>query len=165
MLLFIDMDTKNFQYQKIYPFFLVVVLIAVLFFSFGQKNQNIPSFEADSSLKIGNKNIFLDIADTTEEQARGLSGRSQLPNDRAMLFVFQEPYFPGIWMKDMQFPIDIFWLDSNFTILTVVRDAWPDSYPKVFFPTKKSSYVLETNSGFVDENNLHVGDIPEVHKK
>src|SRR6185436_8820153 len=42
-----------------------------------------------------------------EDRAMGLMFRPSLPSDRGMLFVFEQPDFHGIWMKNCKFPIDI----------------------------------------------------------
>ncbi len=51
--------------------------------------------------------IRFEIATTTAEQERGISDRSVIPNNYAMLFVFQSKDRYGFWMKDMLTPIDI----------------------------------------------------------
>src|SRR3989344_8940875 len=61
-------------------------------------------------IKIGQKTIFIEIADTQEKQKKGLSGRDNLPEDSGMLFVFKEEGHHQFWMKDMNFSIDIIWI-------------------------------------------------------
>jgi uncharacterized membrane protein (UPF0127 family) len=100
--------------------------------------------------------IDAEIADTPEAQAQGLSGRTSL--NGGMLFVFDRPDKYGIWMKDMNFPIDIIWLDENKKIVTIQENATPESYPsKTFFPSSSSLYVLELNSGTVRDEAISAG--------
>jgi len=61
-------------------------------------------------------------------------------------------------MKDMNFSIDMIWMDSNFAITYIASDVSPNTYPKSFTPTVDSSYVLETNAGYSQKNNLSVGE-------
>lgn len=91
------------------------------------------------------KNI--EIADTPELRALGLSGRDALPGGEGVLFVFDHPDLWGFWMKDMKFSIDIVWMDENFSIVHVERAVSPLTYPKIFYPTAKARYVLEVNAG------------------
>lgn len=112
----------------------------------------------DDSVKITLPNgsvVDAQIAATIEEQTRGLSGRTNL--EGGMLFVFERQESYGIWMKDMKFAIDIIWLDENREIVTIQENATPESYPKTFFPSRPSLYVLEVNSGTVSGENLSVG--------
>ncbi len=100
----------------------------------------------------------LDIADTTQERARGLGGRDDYPSNRAMLFVLDNEDYQGIWMKDMRFSIDIYWLDADKTIISSLKNISPDSYPQVFYPDKPSKYVLEVKTSDNSEFPLRVGD-------
>lgn len=99
--------------------------------------------------------VDAETASTTEQQTRGLSGRTNL--EGGMLFIFERQESYGIWMKDMNFTIDIIWLDENKEIVTIQENATPESYPKTFFPSRPSLYVLEVNSGTVSAENLAVG--------
>ncbi len=105
------------------------------------------------------------VASTVQERERGLSGTESLPEDSAMLFTFDKPDFYGIWMKDMKIPIDIFWLDENYKIIHIEENISPQTYPKVFLPPEKSTYVLETNAGFAEKNKLKEGKLLNFSKK
>lgn len=97
-------------------------------------------------------------ADNQAERAKGLSGRQKLKNDQAMLFVFNNSDFHGIWMKDMKFNIDIVWLDDNKKIVDIKRNISPSSFPETFYPKVKSQYVIELNAGITSNRNLTIGD-------
>lgn len=62
-----------------------------------------------------------------------------------MLFVFPEAGLHRFWMKDMNFPIDIYWLGKNYEVVDVAKNVPPESYPKTFSPKSPANYVLETN--------------------
>ncbi len=104
--------------------------------------------------------IFL--ANTPETRQRGLSGLQSLPEDRGLLFVFNTNERYGIWMKDMQFPIDIMWMDENFNIIHIKQQVQPSTYPTIFYPPKDARFVLETNAGFTDRFGITVGDSVKV---
>ncbi|MBI2096057.1 MAG: DUF192 domain-containing protein [Candidatus Taylorbacteria bacterium] len=99
------------------------------------------------------------IADTPEERARGLGGLEKLREGEAMLFVFDEPAYHSIWMKDMNFSIDIIWLDENYRVVDIKERVAPETYPKIFTPRDEASYVLETKAGLVPEEGIKAGDI------
>ena len=65
-----------------------------------------------------------------------------------MLFVLDTPSIQGVWMKDMEFSIDIIWIDENKKIITIARDVAPVTYPQVFYPTELAKYILEVPAGF-----------------
>lgn len=101
--------------------------------------------------------IELEVADTNEERAKGLSGRENMPSNKGMLFKFDSPGKKCIWMKDMNFSIDIIWLNSDKSITHIEKDVSPNTYPKSFCPSNDSQYVIELNSGVSDAAELRVG--------
>jgi len=128
-----------------------------IFFLFQKINNGV--YDKSYKLHLPNKDILLTVVNTNEEKNLGLSNRESLASDNAMLFVFKDPDRYGIWMKDMKFPIDIFWLDEKKKIISIESDISPNTYPKVFYPSTESSYVLEANRNFAKENNLSVGKV------
>ncbi len=110
-------------------------------------------------LKLNNDKISLIIADTEEERDKGLGDRESMPDNTAMLFVFDVSDTYAFWMKDMKFPIDIVWLDENKRVVHIVESAMPESYPENFIPPDNSLYVIELNAGLVSKYGIKVGNI------
>ncbi len=104
----------------------------------------------------------IEVADTATLRAKGLSGRSFIPADYGMLFVFPQDGREGFWMKDMLAPIDIIWIDAAGVVVHIKADATPESYPEVFRPELVSRYVLETKAGYAKANNIMVGTMFDV---
>src|SRR3989344_5995676 len=66
------------------------------------------------TLKIGAKEINIQIADNDEERSKGLSGVTSLGKSEGMLFVFDsKDVTPSFWMKGMKIPLDIIWIDDG----------------------------------------------------
>ena len=61
------------------------------------------------TIKLDDKILEVQIADTVPLHARGLMFQEELPYDQGMLFVFDKPDNSPMWMLNMQFPIDIIW--------------------------------------------------------
>ncbi len=107
---------------------------------------------------IGDTALTVEIADTVEKRAQGLSGREKLKKNTGMFFVFDEPDKYGFWMKDMKFNIDIIWLNSHGQIIYMKESVSPDTYPETFTPDQEALYVLEVPAGFAAEKHLELGD-------
>lgn len=112
----------------------------------------VPSFFHTSSSPVyktadSPADFQFEIADTDTKRRVGLSGRTEVPHNYGMLFVFDVPDRYGFWMKDMRVPIDIIWLRDDGTIIEISSDISPSTYPEVFYPPEKVSYVLETAVG------------------
>ena len=108
--------------------------------------------------------ISVEIADTQDERTQGLSGRKELLKNNGMLFVFDHPDRYSFWMKEMRFPIDIIWLDENFSVIMIAESIPPESFPKSFTPDAPALYVLEVPAGFSEENHLVEGDRLLLHQ-
>lgn len=101
--------------------------------------------------------VDLEIVKTEESRRMGLSGRISLPENSGMLFIFDRPDFYGIWMKDMNFPIDIIWLNENLEVVGLKKNVAPETFPEVFYPDNPAIYVLEINAGLAEKFGLESG--------
>lgn len=98
-----------------------------------------------------NQDIDIVIADTPEKRTQGLSDTPSLESGLGMLFVFEQSGINGFWMKDMNYPIDVFWLDDAYQLIYTQRNVSPDTYPESFGGEVISRYVLETNVGELND--------------
>lgn len=114
--------------------------------------------EKTTPITINGKPFKAFIANIPLLRERGLSGRESLEADEVMLFVFDYAAPHGFWMKDMLFPIDIMWVGENENVVEVKENVLPSSYPNVFVPRVAARFAVEARAGFVEENEIHVGD-------
>jgi uncharacterized protein len=110
-----------------------------------------------TTLTIGDTSLVVELAVSSEDRARGLSGRTGLAEGTGMLFVFEGEGNWGIWMKDMRFPIDILWANANGIIVTIERNVSPATYPNSFYPSSPAAYVLEVPAGFAERHGIVTG--------
>lgn len=101
----------------------------------------------------------LEIADTDTLRERGLSYRTRLAPHTGMLFVFDAPALLKFWMKDMNFPLDIIWLNEDKKIVHIEHSLSPDTYPQSFGPDIPTQYVIELNAGEAKKANLSVDTV------
>lgn len=122
----------------------------------------IPEGAGLKSMSIGGTPLRVYVSDEPHEREQGLSGRPRLPLNQGMLFVFDNDDIYGIWMRDMQFPIDIFWISEEKVVVDIAADVAPETYPKIFYPYTKARYVLEVPAGFAERYNIGIGDVVAV---
>lgn len=109
------------------------------------------------------KEVNLFIADTPNKRLRGLMFVKKLDENKGMIFIFDREDDLRFWMKNTFIPLDLVFLDKNFNIIGIVKNATP-LYDKKLenIPTYgvkgKSKYVIELNAFFTDKYNIHVGD-------
>jgi len=110
------------------------------------------------SLAIGTTTLSVEVSDTDALRDQGLSNRTSLGADQGMLFVFQSDSKPGFWMKDMDFPLDMVWIDASGRIVDITHDLLPSTYPSSVYPKSPVRYVLEVNAGFASAHGMYVGE-------
>lgn len=109
-------------------------------------------------VEFRNVNVTAEVAATAEARKQGLSGRKELGEKQGMLFILSKPDFHHFHMKDMNFPIDIIWLDENLRVVDITAQLDPDTYPQTFTSHRPAQYALEVNAGFADEYGIVRGD-------
>lgn len=118
--------------------------------------------EEKKTIYINNQGLNVEIADEPREQSQGLSGRASLGDNEGMLFVFTASHIASFWMKDMNFSIDMIWIDEYGKIVGITKNISPDTFPQTFSPSSPIKYVLEVNAGWSDKNNVEVGDYIDI---
>jgi uncharacterized membrane protein (UPF0127 family) len=108
-------------------------------------------------VKIDGVVLEVQIADTDPRRARGLMFQEQLPLDEGMLLVFDDANKRSIWMLNMQFPLDVIWIDDNSRVVFIEKNIPPCktaletvTCPSYKGGSKDAKYVLEVTAGFVD---------------
>lgn len=141
-------------------FVIVLGVLSAVLYSF--EHRPVHTIAVDkiilTKLTLASTTVNVEIARTTAERDRGLSGRLTLAPDHGMLFLFDHPDTYGFWMPEMQFPIDIIWLDANWRIVDIAHSVAPESYPHVFTPKAPATFVLEVVSGLSEQSGWHIGD-------
>jgi uncharacterized membrane protein (UPF0127 family) len=138
---------------------LLFMVLIILFLSPQKKSDNTVCFEGSC--------IDVELATTPEEMTTGLMNRTNLPENRGMLFIFDEEGTHKFWMKNTLIPLDMIWLDENETIIYIERNAQPCyvSACSSFGPESSSKYALEVNGGFAERHTIQSGDIARITLK
>ena len=103
--------------------------------------------------------IPVEVADTLKKRSLGLGQRTSLKKGWGMLFVFEKRKPHRFWMKDMQFPLDIIWLD-NHRIVHIIHNAKPVNprdEPEVMTSPVPVNFVLEIAAGRAAKLRLKTG--------
>ncbi|MEM6451161.1 MAG: DUF192 domain-containing protein [Cyanobacteria bacterium P01_D01_bin.105] len=110
---------------------------------------------------IKGESFDLEVAVTPQQQQIGLMFRSELPDNRGMLFPFSSPRRASFWMKNVPVPLDIVFL-RNETVVMVASQVPPcEATPCPSYGPNNQlvDTVLELRSGRAAELNLQPGDI------
>lgn len=147
--------------------FIAVALITLFFYpqtvltpAHNIKNYFQPPTYEGPLVRINDVSIPVELATSTEAVTKGLSGRPSLDEDAGMLFVFDFPYRYRFWMPEMNFPLDMIWIE-NGRVADITENATNNFDPlaPVFYqPNVPVHYVLEVNAGFAKKHNLKIDD-------
>ena len=110
-------------------------------------------------IKVDDITLQVQIADTRPLQARGLMFQEKIPYDQGMLFVFDDENVRSMWMLNMQFALDVLWIDTDGKVVHIQKDAQPcksaiETAACTFTNGRNAKYVLEVASGFVDKYHI-----------
>ena len=114
---------------------------------------------SEAGLELGS--VTAAIADTRQLRIRGLSDTDSLPEDRGMLFVYDEVQDLTYVMRRMSFGIDIVYADADGTIRTIhhAPAPGPDEDGNEQRYPGRGQYVLEVNLDWTTRHDVEEGDV------
>ena len=105
-------------------------------------------------MTVAGVTFIVEVADTPEARATGLSGRDSLGSDRGMWFDMDRTAPASFWMRRMEFPIDIIWVSESLRVTGMVERAPPPAPGTLTERPCRSThqaavvrYVLESTRG------------------
>lgn len=117
------------------------------------------SREKENRVCFKNNCYFVEIARTQEEKERGLMDRNNLGKNEGMLFVFDQEDIYSFWMENTLIPLDIIWLDKNYKVAYIFKNAQPCKEEcENIIPDQPAQYVLELNAGETEKIGLKIKD-------
>ncbi|MEW6118849.1 MAG: DUF192 domain-containing protein [Pseudomonadota bacterium] len=107
----------------------------------------VPAAQAGERLPlvVGSQTIQVEVAATPQARQRGLMGRTHLPSDSGMLFVFEAPGRHCFWMRDTPLPLSIAFIDASGRVA-----GFTDMQPRtdtLHCPPTAVRYALEIAQG------------------
>lgn len=106
---------------------------------------------------IGSEKYSIEKVSSPEAMRLGLSGRKDIEQNQVMQFAFGYDGSHCMWMKDMNFAIDIVWLDANNRVVHIKESVRPETYPENFCSPRPARSVLEMRAGEVRRSGLIIG--------
>jgi len=120
----------------------------------------VTTFQPTVEVRLGSGVYHLRVADDQAELTQGLSGVESLKADGGLLMKFASDDTWRIWMKDMQVPLDIVWLNSSKQVVYIVKNAQPElSTDTIFVPKEPARYVVELPAGSVKNAGIRTGSV------
>ena len=98
------------------------------------------------------------VADTPQKRALGFMGRTELPEDAGMIFVFPADHSGGFWMKNTLIPLSIAYLSASGEVLAVLdmEPCQADPCP-TYDPGTPYRYAVEAGKGWFSRRQMGPG--------
>ena len=109
-----------------------------------------------ATVKVGTHALRVEVVSTDADRAKGLMHRTSLGANDGMLFVFEEPAYHSMWMKNTLIPLSVAFIDAQGLILNIL-----DMEPHTETPNMSagpSIYAIETNKGWFAGKHVKAGD-------
>ena len=130
---------------------------------FAQTNQgDVVDFGPPETLQIQTADklhdFTIEVARTSDQQARGMMFRETMDDDAGMLFAFEDPKVATIWMKNTAIALDILFVRSNGKILKIEHLHQPYSLRSASSESVVAA-VVELRGGRAKELGIRPGDV------
>jgi uncharacterized membrane protein (UPF0127 family) len=133
-------------------------ILGLTFIPEGVKNRNLDFTRG--TIVINNHSISTEIAETPAERQRWLTFRTeQLPLNSSLLLVYDKPDLYSLWLLNIQFNLDLIWLDNSGNIVYMKQNAVPcsnmlDATKCTYKNTIPTKYILAATSGFIKYHKI-----------
>lgn len=149
---------------------IIALLLTVVVFQTGLLPVSTGTYE-ERDLRMTDCNettngmLTVDVASSFSQQYIGLSRTESLPRDEGMLFPGENEREIRIEMRNMNYDLDIIFVDSNGRITSIKTGNAPQNTVEYYLTyesvTGEGQHVIETNKGWTDRNNVGEGDCVE----
>ena len=119
----------------------------------------------ESTVCFGETCFTVEVATAFYERYGGLAFRAHLEPDKGMIFPFKRERDYSFWMKNMNFPLDIIFIDKEKEVKYIASNVQPCQTEKCpsIHAGMPIMYVLELNAGTAEEINLNIGDKLDIY--
>ncbi len=142
--------------KKLSWLFVILIIFLVLIFVVRSESASVAK-----KISIGDRVFKVEVANELVTLTQGLSGKGSLAVDEGMLFIFSDKKIRNFWMKDMNFPIDLIWLDDNIVVGWQENMAIPEVGTKLKkYPSPQPvNRVLEIPANSISTMDIQKGMI------
>lgn len=138
--------------------FEVLLIILVIIFYTGIITENLNTNINNTQTIEGSEKLV--VADSFYLKYKGLSADNTYKN--GMLFTWDTCSKRTMTARNQSFPIDVIYLDENFSVTTIEKLSKMDSLWSYYFDYDKVSgygkYVIEVEEGWCSKHNIQLGD-------
>ena len=135
---------------------LVMPLFAIS--AWAQQPMLLPVHPAPLIIETGSdqRQFFIEVAVKPDEHSRGLMFRTEMPDNRGMLFVFDRGSPRSFWMRNTPMPLDLLFIGEDGAV-RAIQPGEPFSEAQIA-PPVNARFVLELKAGTSERTGIEVGN-------
>jgi len=117
--------------------------------------------QGPATVTINGHSWFVDVAATEEQQRVGLAGRTTMPDNAGMLFVFPEARLETFWMRGCLIDLDIAFIGEDMRVVKMhtMRAEADMAGRKLYHSERPARYALEVAAGGLGRAGVNIGDL------
>ena len=109
-----------------------------------------------SRVVVAGHPLKVELAVEEPQRLQGLMYRKSMAKEDGMLFIFDEPGYHSIWMKNTLIPLSVAFVDKDGVILNIA-DMEPQTLDS-HMAAGPAVYAIETNRGWYADKKVKAGD-------
>jgi len=110
----------------------------------------------DATATGARPSVTVEVAESGTARQRGLMMRKSMPENRGMIFLFEERRDHAFWMHNTCIPLDMMFIDKD-GFITGIEENVPTMSDDTFAAGCPSTYVLEVNAGWSRKHGVAPG--------
>ena len=95
------------------------IIVAMLIFAASQQSVGFANSPKTYPISVEGKTLQVEIANSHETRKIGLMGRTSIPADGGMLFVFPEDQHVSMWMKNTLVNLTALFIDAHGSVVNI----------------------------------------------
>ena len=147
---------SNVQFPGRFDRWLAVRVLAFLLLAVAACAAGALERFATTQVKVGGHALKVEVAATEAQRDQGLMFRQKLGADDGMLFLFDDPGYYAMWMKNTLVPLSVAFIDGDGVILNIL-DMQPQTLDS-HGAAGPARYAIEANLGWFAAHNVRAGD-------
>lgn len=139
----------------------ILIFISIIFLFYNEP----PEPPEKPTVCLDETCFIVEVADIFYKRYAGLSFRAHLESDKGMIFPFARENDYSFWMKNMNFPLDIIFINKEKIVKYIAENVPPcetEECPNIR-AGEPILYVLELNAGTARKINLSIGDTLNIY--
>jgi len=131
-------------------------VLAVLALALGPLAAGADATFKTARIQVGPHPLKVEVAASDPQRSQGLMHRAKLGRDDGMLFIFDEPGYHSMWMKNTVIALSVAFVDAEGRILNIL-DMEPQTLDS-HMAAGPARYAIETNKGWFAAKGIKAGD-------